>query len=89
MAARKRLEFTVYREGLLATFPPRVRGWRWRLVAANGNIIADGSEGYSTSSHALRAVRNRLRSFGVDVSGRDWQARIAKTLGVVIAMKEE
>lgn len=31
-------------------------GWRWRLVAGNGEIVADGSEAYSTKWDAERAV---------------------------------
>lgn len=30
--------------------------WRWRLKAANGRIIADGAEGYSSKAGARRAV---------------------------------
>lgn len=30
--------------------------WRWRLIAANGNIIADGGQSYSTEPHVKRAV---------------------------------
>ncbi len=44
-----------------------IKEWRWRLVAANGRIIADSGEGYTTkgaaviaakvvSTHAARAV---------------------------------
>lgn len=29
----------------------------WRLVAANGKTIADGSEGYASRSNAKRAAR--------------------------------
>lgn len=31
--------------------------WRWRLVAANGRIIADSAEGYVTRSGVIRAIR--------------------------------
>ena len=31
--------------------------WLWRLVAANGRIIADSGEGYATLSNARRAIR--------------------------------
>lgn len=33
------------------------KGWRWRLKAANGLVIADSGEGYATRSNAVRAVR--------------------------------
>lgn len=44
------MEFVVYQDdgGVL---------WRWKLIAANGENIANGSEGYSTKSNAKRAVR--------------------------------
>lgn len=31
--------------------------WRWRLVSANGRIIADSAEGYETQRNAERAAR--------------------------------
>ena len=37
----------------------RNKKWYWRLLAANGEIISDGGQGYSTSQNARRAV-NRL-----------------------------
>jgi uncharacterized protein YegP (UPF0339 family) len=30
--------------------------WRWRLVAANGNSIADSGEGYTTKQGARRGT---------------------------------
>jgi uncharacterized protein YegP (UPF0339 family) len=30
--------------------------WYWRLRAANGKIIADGSQGYASKSNVQRAV---------------------------------
>lgn len=47
--------------------------WRWRLVAANGRVVADGSEGYSTKENLSRAVDTLLNAFheGVDVVGED------------------
>lgn len=35
--------------------------WRWRLIHRNGNILADGSEGYASRSNARDAV-DRVRS---------------------------
>jgi uncharacterized protein YegP (UPF0339 family) len=29
--------------------------WYWRIVASNGRVIADGSEGYHSESNAKRA----------------------------------
>jgi uncharacterized protein YegP (UPF0339 family) len=31
--------------------------WRWRMVAANGNTVADSGEGYSSKGNARRAAR--------------------------------
>lgn len=30
--------------------------WYWRMVAKNGRVVADGSEGYSTKNGCLRAI---------------------------------
>lgn len=38
--------------------------WRWRLKHDNGNIIADGGEGYSSKSNALRAVDSVVEHLG-------------------------
>lgn len=32
--------------------------WRWRLVATNGNIIADSGEGYVSKQGAKRGIRS-------------------------------
>ncbi|MFW5965229.1 MAG: HVO_2922 family protein [Halodesulfurarchaeum sp.] len=32
--------------------------WRWRLVAANGQIVADGGEGYSSKQGAKRGIES-------------------------------
>ena len=32
--------------------------WRWRLVAANGNIIADSGEGYTSKQGAKRGIES-------------------------------
>jgi uncharacterized protein YegP (UPF0339 family) len=39
--------------------------WRWRLVAGNGQIIADSGEGYASRFNVKRAIR----TFGEAVSG--------------------
>lgn len=38
--------------------------WRWRLKHDNGNIIADGGEGYSSKSNAMRAVDSVMEHLG-------------------------
>lgn len=32
--------------------------WRWRLVATNGNIIADSGEGYTTKQGVKRGIQS-------------------------------
>jgi len=52
-------------------------GWRWRLIHENGNILADGGEGYSSRSKArqgLDSVRSNVADAPVedlDVDGGD------------------
>jgi len=36
--------------------------WRWRLVASNGNIIADSGEGYRSKQGAKRGLESVKRS---------------------------
>lgn len=35
--------------------------WRWRFLAPNGKVIADGSEGYTRIHGARRAVTRLLK----------------------------
>ena len=45
--------------------------WRWRLVHANGNIIADGGQGYASKQKAkqgLRSVKNNVRGAPVETA---------------------
>ena len=48
-------------------------GFRWRLTAVNGKIIADSSEAYSSASALERAVASvqDVFRFGVEVVDRD------------------
>lgn len=48
--------FEIYRDG--------AGEWRWRLVHRNGNVLADGGEGYTRRRDARRAV-DRVRD-GID-----------------------
>lgn len=34
--------------------------WYWHLVAGNGFVIADGSEGYDNESNVRRAITNLI-----------------------------
>jgi uncharacterized protein YegP (UPF0339 family) len=48
--------------------------WRWRLLARNGNIIADSAEGYSSKISALNGVdtvRSVARDARIDPEWRD------------------
>ena len=45
---RRKARFVVYQAA---------DGWRWRLVASNGRIIAESGEAYTRARSALRAVR--------------------------------
>lgn len=58
MKARRRARFEVYDAD-----DQRVDSWRWRLVAANGEIVASG-EGFTSQADARRAVRAVRRAVG-------------------------
>lgn len=38
-------------------YQDRKQEWRWRLVAANGRTMADGSEGYTRKRDCVRALQ--------------------------------
>lgn len=42
----------------------RAGEWRWRLVHDNGNILADGGEGYASKRNARRGVESVKRNAG-------------------------
>jgi len=44
----RRPRFQIYQD--------RGKKWRWRLRAANGAVIADGSEGYDSKRGARKAL---------------------------------
>lgn len=48
-------------------------GFRWRLKATNGQVIADSAEAYSSASSLDRAVETVTAAFalGVEVVERD------------------
>lgn len=46
-------------------------GFRWRLVAGNGRIVADGSEAYSSRQHVDRAVDSIKKELGLASVDRD------------------
>ena len=43
------MKMVVYRDGH--------HEWRWRLVADNGEVVADSAEGYFNKSHAVEMAR--------------------------------
>lgn len=40
--------------------------WRWRIVAANGEIIGDSAEGYVGRDHAVTMAR-RVAAGGIEL----------------------
>jgi uncharacterized protein YegP (UPF0339 family) len=38
-------------------YEDKAGGWRWRLVAKNGRIVADSGEGYKGQGNARRALK--------------------------------
>ena len=46
------------REPRFEVYEDAAEEWRWRLVAANGNIIADSGEGYTSKQGAKRGIRS-------------------------------
>jgi len=46
--------------------------WRWRVIASNGNIVADGGEGYTTRAGAIRGWGSFVtRAQRAEIIGRD------------------
>ncbi|MCL7417313.1 MAG: DUF1508 domain-containing protein [Halalkalicoccus sp.] len=45
-------------QGRFEVYRDRASEWRWRLVHRNGNIIADGGEGYSSKQSAIKGLRS-------------------------------
>lgn len=43
-------------------YQDRASEWRWRLVASNGNIIADSAEGYASKQGAKRGIESVRRT---------------------------
>ncbi|MDT3434096.1 DUF1508 domain-containing protein [Haloarcula sp. 1CSR25-25] len=73
--------------------------WRWRLRAANGELVADSGEGYTNRSKAMDAVE-RLQSHAADAhlleigsaafevyedKGNEWRWRLRHRNGEIIA----
>lgn len=43
-------------------YEDRAGEWRWRLVHDNGNIIANGGQGYSSKRRAREGIRSVKRN---------------------------
>lgn len=57
-------EFEVYQD--------RVDEWRWRLVHANGNVLADSGEGYATKQkveQGIASIKSNAAGAHVHVQG--------------------
>jgi uncharacterized protein YegP (UPF0339 family) len=53
------MEFEIYEDA--------AGGWRWRLRAANGRTVADGSEAYVSEGNVRRAV-GMIQTVGMSLS---------------------
>lgn len=49
-------------EPVFELYQDRATEWRWRLLAPNGNIIADSAEGYASKQGAKRGIRSVKRN---------------------------
>ena len=59
-------------EPVFELYQDRAAEWRWRLVASNGNIIADSAEGYASKQGAKRGIQSVKNSApGAGVRLRD------------------
>lgn len=46
--------------------------YRWRLVHDNGNIVADGGEGYASKQKARQGIKSvRKNAAGADIEEQD------------------
>ena len=50
------------RKATFEVFRDSADEWRWRLVASNGNIIADSGEGYQSKQGVERGIESVKRS---------------------------
>lgn len=48
---------------IIEKYEDKAGEWRWRLKAANGQIIATSGEGYKTKSNADRAIDTVVYAF--------------------------
>ena len=50
------------RKATFEVFRDNAGEWRWRLVASNGNIIADSGEGYRSKQGVRRGIESVRRT---------------------------
>ena len=50
------------RKATFEVFRDSAGEWRWRLVASNGNIIADSGEGYRSKQGVERGIESVKRN---------------------------
>lgn len=48
----------------IQVYQDRKGEWRWRLLALNGRIVADGSEGYANKGDVLDAIEKIQAQIG-------------------------
>lgn len=51
------------RQPRIKVYPDSIGGWRWRLVSANGRILADSAESYKTARAAARGLATAFVAF--------------------------
>lgn len=74
------MKFELYQEiGASTPNSGAVPDWRWRLKASNGNIVAEGGEGYR---HAHDMVRTIKRYVATTVSAQGALARACIKAGL-------
>jgi uncharacterized protein YegP (UPF0339 family) len=58
--------------------------WRWRLIAANGRVVATSGESFDSHADALGAattVRGLASASGIEAEpGRSWKAAIGRLI---------
>lgn len=63
----------------------KVSLWYWRLKASNGKVIADGAEGYSSQSNAIKSFRTNIMKglvvcSPITIEVLDQQGKVVKTV---------
>jgi uncharacterized protein YegP (UPF0339 family) len=56
------IDGTMPTEPTFEVYQDRASEWRWRLIASNGNIIADSGEGYASKQGVQRGIESVKRT---------------------------